>query len=53
MWKSLAKKGPASFLKDRCQGIGIPFVVSLAVFMPLAYMPSFLTGAEEDVLSYW
>lgn len=54
VWKSLAKKGAASFLKDRWRRLGISFVVSLAVIMPLAYYPAFLlTGAEENVLSYW
>ena len=54
VWKSLAKKGAASFLKDRWKRLGIPYVLALAVIMPLAYYPSFLqTGAEGDVFSYW
>ena len=54
VWKSLAKKGAAAFLMDRWRRLGIPFVLSLAVIMPLAYYPAFLlTGAEEDALSYW
>jgi glucan biosynthesis protein C len=54
VWKSLTKKGAASFLKDRWKRLGIPYVLALAVIMPLAYYPSFLqTGAEEDFLSYW
>ena len=53
-WKSLTKNGAAAFLMDRWRRLGIPFVVSLAVIMPVAYYPAFLrTGAEEDVLSYW
>ena len=54
VWKSLAKKGAASFLKDRWKRLGIPYVFALAVIMPLAYYPSFLqTGVEENFLSYW
>jgi len=54
VWKSLAKKGAASFLKDRWKRLGIPYVLALAVIMPLAYYPSFLqTGVEENFLSYW
>jgi glucan biosynthesis protein C len=54
VWKSLAKKGAAAFLMDRWRRLGIPFLLSLAVIMPLAYYPAFLlTGAEEDALSYW
>ena len=49
VWKSLAKKGAAAFLMDRWRRLGIPFVLSLAVIMPLAYYPAFLlSGAEED-----
>jgi surface polysaccharide O-acyltransferase-like enzyme len=54
VWKSLATKGAACFLKDRWRRLGIPYVLSLAVIMPLAYYPSFLlTGAQEDIFSYW
>jgi len=54
VWRSLATKGAACFLKDRWRRLGMPFVLSLAVIMPLAYYPSFLlTGADEDILSYW
>ncbi len=54
VWRSLAKKGAASFLKDRWRRLGIPYVLALVVIMPLAYYPSFLqTGAEDDMLSYW
>ena len=54
VWRSLARKGAASFLKDRWKRLGIPYVFALAVIMPLAYYPSFLqAGAEENFLSYW
>ena len=54
VWKSLEKKGSIHFLKDRGLRLGIPFVISLTVIMPLAYYPSFLmTGATTDFFSYW
>ena len=54
VWKSLVKKGSVHFLTDRGLKLGIPFVISLTVIMPLAYYPSFLmTGATNDFFSYW
>ena len=54
VWKSLVKKGPIHFLKDRVLRLGISFVILLTVIMPLAYYPSFLmTGATTDFFSSW
>lgn len=54
VWNSLKKKGVLFFLKDRFLRLGIPFVISLLVIMPIAYYPSFLmTGKKEDFFSYW
>jgi peptidoglycan/LPS O-acetylase OafA/YrhL len=54
VWKSLVKKGMRHFLKDRGLRLGIPFIISLTVIMPLAYYPSFLmTGATKNFFSYW
>jgi len=39
---SLTHKGPATYLRDRLWRLGIPFVVSIFVLMPIAYYPSFL-----------
>jgi surface polysaccharide O-acyltransferase-like enzyme len=39
---SLARKGPAIFLRDRAWRLGIPFLVSVFVLMPIAYYPTFL-----------
>ena len=41
VWKSLVKKGPIHFLKDRGLRLGIPFVISLTLIMPLAHYPTF------------
>ena len=54
VWNSLKKKGVLLFLKDRFLRLGIPFVISLVVIMPIAYYPSFLmTGEKQDFYSYW
>src|SRR5437868_5259568 len=39
---SLTRKGSAIFLRDRAWRLGIPFLVSIFVLMPLAYYPTFL-----------
>src|SRR5450756_344027 len=39
---SLARKGPAIFLRDRAWRLGIPYLVSVVVLMPIAYYPTFL-----------
>src|SRR5256885_8803037 len=39
---SLTRKGSAVFLRARAWRLGIPFLVSIFVLMPLAYYPTFL-----------
>jgi len=39
---SLTRKGPAVFLRDRAWRLGIPFLLSIFVLMPIAYYPTFL-----------
>jgi surface polysaccharide O-acyltransferase-like enzyme len=39
---SLARKGSATFLRDRAWRLGVPFLVSVFVLMPGAYYPTFL-----------
>jgi len=39
---SLARKGAGSFLRGRAWRLGIPFLVSVFVLMPIAYYPTFL-----------
>jgi surface polysaccharide O-acyltransferase-like enzyme len=39
---SLTRKGAAIFLRDRAWRLGIPFLFSIFVLMPLAYYPTFL-----------
>jgi surface polysaccharide O-acyltransferase-like enzyme len=39
---SLARRGPADFLRRRAWRLGVPFLVSIFVIMPIAYYPSFV-----------
>jgi surface polysaccharide O-acyltransferase-like enzyme len=39
---SLARKGSAIFLRDRAWRLGVPFLISVFVLMPVAYYPTFL-----------
>ena len=39
---SLARRGPGNFLADRAWRLGVPFLISIFVVMPIAYYPSFL-----------
>jgi peptidoglycan/LPS O-acetylase OafA/YrhL len=39
---SLARRGPAEFLRNRAWRLGIPFLLSIFVLMPIAYYPTFL-----------
>ena len=50
---SLARKGSASFLRDRALRLGAPFVV-IALMTPLAYYPAYRTwAAAPDALAFW
>jgi peptidoglycan/LPS O-acetylase OafA/YrhL len=39
---SLARRGPANFLASRAWRLGVPFLISIFVVMPIAYYPTFL-----------
>ena len=39
---SLARRGPVNFLAGRAWRLGVPFLVSIFVVIPIAYYPSFL-----------
>src|SRR6201995_64170 len=39
---SLARRGPAEFLRNRAWRLGVPYLVSIFVLMPVAYYPTFL-----------
>jgi Acyltransferase family len=55
---SLARKGPARFLRDRAWRLGVPYLVSVFVLIPIAYYPSFLRyhlpgTTDFGFLHYW
>jgi peptidoglycan/LPS O-acetylase OafA/YrhL len=39
---SLARRRPANFLANRTRRLGLPFLISIFIAMPIAYYPSFL-----------
>jgi hypothetical protein len=55
---SLARRGPANFLASRVWRLGVPFLISIFVVMPIAYYPSFLryhssATTDFDFLDFW
>jgi peptidoglycan/LPS O-acetylase OafA/YrhL len=55
---SLARKGSAIFLRDRAWRLGVPYLVSVFVLMPIAYYPTFLRyhlpgTTDFNFLHFW
>ena len=55
---SLARKGSAQFLRDRAWRLGVPFLLSIFVLMPVAYYPTFLRyhlpgTTDFNFLHFW
>src|ERR1700756_4523733 len=55
---SLVRKGPAIFLRDRAWRLGVPYLVSVFVLIPIAYYPTFLRyhlpgTTDFSFLHYW
>jgi surface polysaccharide O-acyltransferase-like enzyme len=54
---SLARRGPANFLAHRAWRLGVPFLVSIFVVIPIAYYPSFVRyhpGATDfNFFHFW
>lgn len=54
VWPSLARKGIAAFLRDRAVRLGIPFILSVIVLMPIANYPEALNANPElGFFTYW
>lgn len=52
-FRSIQKKGKSRFLKDRWLRLMIPFMVAELIFIPLAYIPAYLTNSTNPaVLSF-
>jgi peptidoglycan/LPS O-acetylase OafA/YrhL len=55
---SLVRKGPAIFLRHRAWRLGVPYLVSVLVLMPVAYYPTFLRyhlpgTTDFNFLHFW
>jgi surface polysaccharide O-acyltransferase-like enzyme len=55
---SLERKKPAIFLRDRAWRLGVPFLISIFVLMPIAYYPTFLRyhlpgTTDFNFLHFW
>src|SRR6478609_5235066 len=55
---SLARKGSAVFLRERAWRLGVPFLISIFVLMPIAYYPTFLRyhlpgTTDFNFLHFW
>jgi peptidoglycan/LPS O-acetylase OafA/YrhL len=54
VWRSLARKGSGRYLGERARRLGLPFIVSVALLAPLAYVPAYLqTGAAASWSGFW
>jgi surface polysaccharide O-acyltransferase-like enzyme len=42
VYRSLTDRGPANFVRNRAWRLGIPYLLSIFVLMPIAYYPTFL-----------
>jgi surface polysaccharide O-acyltransferase-like enzyme len=58
VWDGLTQKGWAIFLRDRAWRLGVPFLISIFVLMPIAYYPTFLRyhlpgTTDFNFLHFW
>jgi Acyltransferase family len=49
---SLARRGPANFLASRVWRLGVPFLISIFVVIPIAYYPSFLRYHSPGTIDF-
>ena len=50
--RSLTRRGAANFVANRAWRLGIPFLVSIFVLMPIAYYPTFLRYHLPDTTDF-
>jgi peptidoglycan/LPS O-acetylase OafA/YrhL len=54
VWHGLAKKGAATFLRDRLLRLGLPFIIAAGILAPLAYYPTYLqTSGHAGINGFW
>src|SRR5271165_5830795 len=49
---SLARRGAANFLRHRASRLGVPYLISIFILMPLAYYPTFLRYHLPDTTDF-
>ncbi len=53
-WPSLARKGSRTFLRDRVVRLGLPFVLTVGLLMPIALYPVYrVTAVDPGLTAYW
>lgn len=50
VWPSLRRKGVALFVADRMRRIGLPFILFVALLMPVAQYPTYLQSTQVPAL---
>jgi peptidoglycan/LPS O-acetylase OafA/YrhL len=52
-WPSLVRRGAGAFAHERALKLGVPFIVSAALFSPLAYYATYVaTGADPSPMAF-
>jgi hypothetical protein len=54
VWPSLNRRGAAVFLSGRLLRLGLPFVLVVAILMPVTLYPTYLqTASDPGLAAYW
>jgi hypothetical protein len=54
IWPSLTRKGATLFVHDRLWRIGVPFVLTVALLMPVAVYPIYrATAVDPSITAFW
>jgi fucose 4-O-acetylase-like acetyltransferase len=54
VWPSLKRKGVAPFIADRMRRLALPFLLVVALLIPIAHYPTYLqTAAEPGIQAYF
>ncbi len=54
VWPSLVRKGARVFLYNRSLRIGVPFVLTLCLLMPVTFYPAYwITATDPSWSAYW
>jgi surface polysaccharide O-acyltransferase-like enzyme len=52
VWAGLTRKGSAAFLRGHAWRLGVPYLVSVFVLVPIAYYPTFLRYHRPDTTDF-